>query len=98
MKHIIINNYGIFLGLKSARVVIKKSGEVLKEIALNRVKTIHVLSKGVSLSSDLIDACSCRGIKIFFNTFNSFSAVDLRYYDTYELNTSIYFLSENCLL
>jgi len=79
MKHIIINNYGIFLGLKSARVVIKKNGEVLKEIALNRVKTIHVLSKGVSLSSDLIDACSCRGIKIFFNTFNSFSALHTLY-------------------
>ena len=79
MKHIIINNYGIFLGLKSARVVIKKSGEVIQEVALNRVKTIQVLSKGVSLSSDLIDACSQRGIKIFFNTFNSFSALHTLY-------------------
>jgi len=79
MKHIIINNYGIFLGLKSARVVIKKSGEVIQEVALNRVKTIQVFSKGVSLSSDLIDACSQRGIKIFFNTFNSFSALHTLY-------------------
>jgi len=79
MKHIIINNYGIFLGLKSARVVIKKSGAVIQEVALNRVKTIQVLSKGVSLSSDLIDACSQRGIKIFFNTFNSFSALHTLY-------------------
>ena len=79
MKHIIINNYGIFLGLKSARVVIKKSGETINEVALNRVKTIQVLSKGVSLSSDLIDACSSRGIKIFFNTFNSFSALHTLY-------------------
>jgi len=79
MKHIIINNYGIFLGLKSARVVIKNSGEVIQEVALNRVKTIQVLSKGVSLSSDLIDACSQRGIKIFFNTFNSFSALHTLY-------------------
>ena len=79
MKHIIINNYGIFLGLKSARVVIKKSGETMSEVALNRVKTIQVLSKGVSLSSDLIDACSSRGIKIFFNTFNSFSALHTLY-------------------
>ncbi len=73
MKHIIVNNYGIFLGLKSQRLTIKKEGKVIREVALNRLKTIQVLSRGISLSSDLITACSYRGIKIFFNTFNSFS-------------------------
>lgn len=75
MKHIIVNNYGIFLGLKSQRLTVKEKGELKKEIALNRIKTIQVLSRGISLSSDLINACASRGIKIFFNTFRSFSAI-----------------------
>jgi len=79
MKHIIVNNYGIFLGLKSQRLTIKKDGSIVNEIALNRIKTIQVLSRGISLSSDLINSCSQRGIKIFFNTFNSFSALHTLY-------------------
>jgi len=79
MKHIIVNNFGIFLGLKSQRLTIKKDGSIVKEIALNRIKTIQVLSRGISLSSDLINSCSQRGIKIFFNTFNSFSALHTLY-------------------
>jgi len=78
MKHIIINEYGVFLGLHSALLVIKKD-KILKEIALNRIKTIQILSKGVSLSSDLIMACSARGIKIFFSNFNNFSALHTLY-------------------
>ena len=79
MQHLIVNNYGLFLGLKSARVVIKKERKVIKEIALSRIKTIQVLSKGITLSSDLITACGARGIKIFFNTFNSFMALHTLY-------------------
>lgn len=79
MKHIIVNSYGLFLGLKSHRVTIKKKGKLIEEIALNRVKSIQVLSRGISLSSDLINSCSHRGIKIFFNTFNSFSALHTLY-------------------
>ncbi|MEA2099889.1 MAG: CRISPR-associated endonuclease Cas1 [Campylobacterota bacterium] len=79
MKHIIINNFGIFLGLKSQRLTVKQDGSIKQEIALTRVKTIQILSRGISLSSDLVNACSHRGIKIFFNTFNSFSALHTLY-------------------
>lgn len=79
MKHIIVNNYGLFLGLKSQRLTIKQDGNIIKEVALNRLKTIQVLSNGISLSSDLIDNCAKRGIKIFFNTFNTFSALHTLY-------------------
>ena len=79
MKHIIVNNYGIFLGLKSQRLAIKQNSEIIKEFALNRTKTIQILSKGVSISSDLINSCSKRGIKIFFNTFDNFSALHTVY-------------------
>lgn len=79
MKNIIINDYGLFLGLRSSLLVIKKDGKVINEIALNRIKTIQVLSRGVSLSSDLILACANRGIKIFFSNFNTFSAIHSLY-------------------
>ena len=79
MKNIIINDYGLFLGLKSSLLVIKKDKKIVKEIALNRVKTIHVLSKGVTISSDLIMACTNRGIKIFFHNYNSFGALHTLY-------------------
>ena len=79
MKHIIVNSYGMFLGLKSQRLVVKEDGNVKNEIVLNRIKTIQILSRGISLSSDLINSCSQRGIKIFFNTFNSFSALHTLY-------------------
>ena len=79
MKNIIINDFGVFLGLKSYLLVIKKDSKVIKEIALNRIKTIQVLSRGVSLSSDLILACANRGIKIFFNNFTTFSAIHSLY-------------------
>ena len=79
MKHIIINDFGLFLGLKSQRLTIKKDGNIINEFALNRLKTIQVLSKGVGLSSDLIHSCGQRGIKIFFNTFNTFSALHTLY-------------------
>lgn len=79
MRHLIVSNYGVFLGLKSARIVVKKDGQTLKEIALNRVKSIHILSNGISLSSDLVNACGVRGIKIFFNASNSFMALHTLY-------------------
>jgi len=79
MKHIIINDYGVFLGLHSQRLSVKKDKQIIKEVALNRIKTIQILSKGVSLSSDLILACANRGIKIFINSFNSFSVLHTMY-------------------
>jgi CRISPR-associated protein Cas1 len=79
MKHIIVNEYGLFLGLVSQRLNIKKGGKTIDEIALNRIKTIQIHSKGVGVSSDLMIACANRGIKVFFNGFNSFSAAHSLY-------------------
>jgi len=96
MKHIIVNNYGLFLGLKSHRLTIKSDGKIKNEIALNRIKTIQVLSRGISLSSDLINSCSQRGIKIFFNTFNSFSALHTLYeHKSVKVRANQYLACEN---
>jgi len=69
MRHLVILEYGYSLGIRSARVSVRYSGNVIKELPLTRLKTITVSTGGVSLSSDLIQACSIRGISIFFTDF-----------------------------
>lgn len=66
MRYLSISEYGSFLGLSSNCLVVKQSGEVVKEIALSRLRSIAILKPGITLSSDLIQACATRGIKVFF--------------------------------
>lgn len=70
-KHIYIDDYGTFLGKMSQRLTVSQNGRLQKEFALSRVKSINILKGGISLSSDLIEACSARGIKIFFLDFRN---------------------------
>lgn len=79
MKHLVLNSFGLFLGLKSQRIVIYQNKEIIKEIALKSLKTISINSNGITISSDLIFACSVRGIKIFYQNFNTFSATHTLY-------------------
>ena len=68
MKHLTISEYGSFLGLEVNRLLVKK-GDEKRHYPLNRLSTISIAKKGVSLSSDLIEALSVRGIKLFFLDF-----------------------------
>ena len=79
MKHLVLNSFGLFLGLKSQRLAIYQNKEIIKEIALKSLKTISINSNGITISSDLIFACGVRGIKIFYQNFNSFSATHALY-------------------
>ena len=63
---ILIDEFGIFLGKKSERVQIKRNGKVESEHPLFDVEQITVASRGVSLSTDLIEECVSRGIQINF--------------------------------
>ncbi|GAB4223556.1 MAG: CRISPR-associated endonuclease Cas1 [Francisella sp.] len=68
MKHLIIINYGTFLGLDAGRLVIRNK-EDKKYFPLNRLATVSIAKRGVSFSSDLIEQFSLRGIKLFFLDF-----------------------------
>ena len=68
MKHLVIGDYGAFLGLDSHRLAVRQNGEV-RHYPLNRLCTVSVVKRGVSVSSDLIEAFSNRGIKLFFLDF-----------------------------
>ncbi len=68
MKHLVICDYGVFLGLDNHRLVIKQDGEA-RFYPLNRLRTVSIAKRGISISSNLIEAFSSRGIKLFFLDF-----------------------------
>ena len=68
MKHLVICDYGSFLGLDSHRLAVRQK-ENVQYYPLNRLCTISIAKRGVSLSSDLIESLSARGIKLFFLDF-----------------------------
>ncbi len=58
--------YGIYLGKKSERLTVKKGGRTIGEIPFFKLQEIVVASRGVSVSSDLLEAASERGTRIAF--------------------------------
>lgn len=70
MKHLVISDYGVFLGTESHLLVVKnKEKNDIKKFPISRLATISIAKKGVSFSSDLIEQLSFRGIKLFFLNF-----------------------------
>ncbi len=72
MQPLIISDYGIYLGKHSERLVVryrdkKKPND---EHPLMDLEQVIIGSRGVSLSSDLVEACTQRGIEISFLSFN----------------------------
>ena len=68
MKHLVICDYGTFLGLDSHRLAVRQDDET-RYYPLNRLCTVAIAKRGISVSSDLIGAFSSRGIKLFFLDF-----------------------------
>ena len=69
MKHIVIEQYGTNLGLSGNMLSVDtkaSNNKVRQKIPLNRLSTVSISKHGVSISSDLIQALSLRGIKLFF--------------------------------
>ena len=68
MKHLVISSYGSFLGLNNHRLAVRQNKKI-RHYPLNRLCSVSVAKSGVSISSDLIQAFSHRGIKLFFLDF-----------------------------
>lgn len=68
MKHLVISDFGTFLGSRNKLLTIKNQEE-LKYYPLNRLSTLTIAKGGISISSSLIEQCSIRGIKLFFLDF-----------------------------
>lgn len=61
-----VSGFGLFLGKKSERVVVKHQGKTCAEVPFLKLQEIVVGSRGVSLSSDLLDAACERGLRVAF--------------------------------
>lgn len=61
-----VAGFGLFIGKKSERVVVKKDGRVCAQVPFLRLQEIVVGSRGVSLSSDLLEEVCTRGIRLAF--------------------------------
>jgi CRISPR-associated protein Cas1 len=69
MQHLVVADYGTFLGYSEGLLVIKRGDEIGRELPLNRIKTVTIAKQGVALSAALICNLSQRGIKLFFLDF-----------------------------
>jgi CRISPR-associated protein Cas1 len=59
-----VSGFGLFIGKKSERVVVRQGKSVCAQVPLMRLQEIIVASRGVSFSSDLIQELCERGIRM----------------------------------
>lgn len=68
MSHLVISEYGRFLGKKSERLAIFEKGKVVEEHPLRDLSQVTIATMGVSLSTDALAACTEFGIQVNFLT------------------------------
>lgn len=69
-SEIIVAGYNVKLSKKSERLLIKDGEKIFYEVPFFKITNINIQSKGVTITSDLIEECVKRGIIINFNSFN----------------------------
>lgn len=65
-RQLILDRYGLFLSKHSERLRVKSEGKIVEEVPLIHLDSVLVTSRGVSISSDVIEVCSERGIDVVF--------------------------------
>jgi CRISPR-associated protein Cas1 len=70
-SQIILSGYGIFLSKKSERMLVRKGKDVIYQFPLFRLKDVVIASKGITISSDLIEELCLRGISLHFLSGNN---------------------------
>jgi CRISPR-associated protein Cas1 len=68
--HLIVDQFGSFLGVKSERLQVRREGKVAEEVALCNLEAVLVTGRGISLSCDAVRKCVEAGIPISFLAFN----------------------------
>ncbi|MGQ9854665.1 MAG: CRISPR-associated endonuclease Cas1 [Candidatus Oleimicrobiaceae bacterium] len=66
IPHLIIDQYGAFLGKHSERLQVKVNKDVVAEVPLFGLEQVLIIAGGVSLSSDAVRACAEAGVPISF--------------------------------
>lgn len=66
VEHLIADTFGTHIGKYSQRLKITQAGECLAQAPLLHLKSVLVVSRGVSISADALQGCADRGIPVFF--------------------------------
>lgn len=65
-RQLILDKYGLFLSKHSERLRVKSEGQIVEEVPLIHLDSVLITSRGVSISSDVVEICAERGIDIIF--------------------------------
>jgi CRISPR-associated protein Cas1 len=65
-SQLLVSGFGLFVGKKGERLVVKKGKAVCAQVPFLRLQEVIVGSAGVSLSSDLIEDLCARGVRLAF--------------------------------
>lgn len=65
-SQLIISGYGLFLGKKSERLIVRKAKNVVYQFPFFRIHEVVVASRGVSVSTDLLEELCERGVRLSF--------------------------------
>lgn len=66
VKHLVADQFGTAIGKYSQRLKITQKGKTLAQAPLMHLEDVSILSRGVSISSDALAACTERGIPVYF--------------------------------
>lgn len=66
VENLTADTFGAFVGKHSERLIVSSDGEELAEAPLLFLETVTLAGRGVSISSDAMEACCERGIPVFF--------------------------------
>lgn len=63
-SQLIVSGYGLYLGKKSERLIVRKGKDVVYQFPFFRIHEVVVGSRGVSLSTDLLEELCVRGVRL----------------------------------
>jgi len=67
---LVVSSPGVFAGISQNRIVLKKQGRVIHSMPRRNLRNISILSRGVAMSSNLIEYCAENDIAIHFLKYN----------------------------
>jgi len=65
-SEIILNRFGLYISVSKGKIIVKEYGKTIQSSPINWITRIIIMTKGVSISSNLILECSKRKIDIDF--------------------------------
>jgi CRISP-associated protein Cas1 len=66
IEDLIVNGYGVYLGLHGGRLRVSSEGKTQEDVPLLHLQSVHVVTRSASISASALYACCHAGIPIHF--------------------------------